>query len=194
MTCVTPGCASTSRSNRRSPLSPRMSCRCGCRRAHCSLRRPVCLRGRRAVTPKDRASGRRRQSSICCRQSASRRARLFREPARGQHIDAAQEEPLVGQIPDRHRCLIGKIARWGDVTSLPCISAGYHEIGWHFAGQMETDREISQGWNGKINHIAVVHRTGCDNSQLRNRRSLSSRPSLRRSSDPSDATRSSRRR
>src|SRR5262249_35356644 len=86
--------------------------------------------------------------------------------ARGEHVDAAKEEPLVGQIPDRHHCLSGEIAGWRDVIGLPCVPAGYHEIRRHIAGQMETDCKISERWNGKVNRIAVLHRPGCNDSRV----------------------------
>ncbi|MBV8777193.1 MAG: hypothetical protein JO258_08355 [Alphaproteobacteria bacterium] len=86
--------------------------------------------------------------------------------ARGEHVDAAKKEPLIGQVPDRHHCLGGEIAGGRDVIGLPRVPARYHEICRHFAGQMETDRHISERWDGKIDGIAVVHRPCCDGGRV----------------------------
>ena len=79
--CVTPGCASTSRSKRRRPLSPRMSCRMRLPPRPWFITPIARPRVRRAVAQAGPASGRTHRGWRCSRRSANRRApRCRRSP------------------------------------------------------------------------------------------------------------------
>ena len=172
MACVTPGCASTSRSKRRRPLSPRISCRMRLPPSPLFMTpigRPP--RGAQAagqlVGPAAEGVDRR---DVAVGQRVAERddaARLGRR----QHIDAAQEEPLVGQIADRHHRLGREIAGRRDVVGLPRIAAGDREIRQHLARQMKADREIGERRDLQLDRIAEQHRAGGDRRRRRCRRS-----------------------
>jgi len=130
--CVTPGCASTSRSKRRRPLSPPNV-----------VQNPVAAQSvvddaDRASTVGDEPAGQlvgpsavgvdRRNVAVGQRVPERHHAARL---ARGEHIDAAQEEPLVRQIADRHYPIGDEIAGRRDVVGLPCIAASDREIRQH---------------------------------------------------------------
>ena len=195
MACVTPGCASTSRSKRRRPLSPRMSCRM--RLPPSPLFMTPIGRPPRATRRRASWSGQRQKASIVeMLPSVSESPSATMPPAsrRRQHIDAAQEEPLVGQIADRHHRLGGEIARRRDVVGLPRIAAGDREIRRHLARQIEADREIGERRHAELDRIAEQHRAGGDRRRRRCRRSSACGRSRRRSPGPCRAARYGRRR
>ncbi len=80
----------------------------------------------------------------------------------GHNVDAVDEIPIVGQPPDRHHILAGKIPRRRDVIRLARIAAGDAETRRHVARQVDADRNIGQRRHRKIDRIAHQQRTDGD--------------------------------
>ncbi len=81
---------------------------------------------------------------------------------RRQHVDAADEEPFVGDLADRHRDGGGKIARRRDVIGLPRIAPGDLEAGRDLAGQIERDRQVGQRLHVELDRVADYERARRD--------------------------------
>ena len=118
---------------------------------------PIGRPPRRAASRRASWSGQRQNASIVeMLPSVSELPSATTPPASSgaTHIDAADKEPFVGQIADRHHRGVGEIARRRDVVGLPRIAPGDLEIGQHLAGQIEADREIGERRHVELDRIA----------------------------------------
>jgi len=124
-------------------------------------------------------------------QRVAERDDAARRPRR-QHIDAADEKPVAGQAPDRHRRCLGEIARRRHVIGLAGIAAGNTEARRYVAGQINADRNVGERREIKLDRVADQHRAGGDHRAAaapeghfagearRHRRSAVAQPDLRR--------------
>ena len=79
-----------------------------------------------------------------------------------QHVDAADEEPFVGDLEHRHRDRGGEVARRRDVIGLPRIAPGDLEGGRDLARQIERDGKVGQRLHVELDRVADDERTRRD--------------------------------
>ncbi len=196
MTCVTPGWAMTSRSKRRNPLSPRMSCRMRLPPRPWFMT-PIGRPPQRACSRRASWSGHRQKASTV-EMLASVSELPTRDDASGvarrQHVDAADEKPVAGHAADRHHGGTREIARGRNIIDLPRVTARYPEIGREVAWQIDADRNVGQGRQSERDRIADNEGTGRDRYGIRRRRSTASCSTPKGFPDPHRAGRSRPRR